>query len=340
VHQEKAYECDVCAAAKQHKLPHPPSESRAENTCQFLRTDLMCPSQAGLLTEDKGYVLTVLDDHSRYSEVSILSTKAAVPAAFLAIVRRMERQTGNKVKGVRFDRGKEYYQLKDWMMEEGIVPQPVPAYTPEANGRAERLNRTLVERTRAMLHQFNLPLSLWQHAMRVASYTRNMVPSVSVDITPYQLFFRVPPSVSHLRTFGCFARVLIPSTHRGKFDRVNEEGMFVGYAPYSQAWQVLVDTESGLVIRESHDVSFDESRTCSPICQILTEHPDCDVRPAEGSHYAEVILPTLKRPAVDVPEPQMIQQIFWVEMIQIFCPKMNSLHRTFRTLWLLFKKNQ
>jgi hypothetical protein len=33
------------------------------------------------------------------------------------------------------------------MAESGIVPQPVPAYTPEANGRAERLNRILVEKS-------------------------------------------------------------------------------------------------------------------------------------------------------------------------------------------------
>jgi hypothetical protein len=108
----------------------------------------------------------------------------------------MERQTRNKVKAIRFDRGSEFYQLKEWMMQEGIVPQPVPAYTPEANGRAERLNSTLIERTRAMLHYFDLLTPLWHYAIRVAGCTRNMVPSVDLDITPYELFFQVIPDVT------------------------------------------------------------------------------------------------------------------------------------------------
>jgi hypothetical protein len=90
-----------------------------------------------------------------------LESKAAVPTAFMASVLRRQSQTG---------------------------PQPVPAYTTEANGRVERLNRTLVERVRALLHQFNLPTNMWQYAWRVAAYTRNMVPSEDMDVTPSELF--------------------------------------------------------------------------------------------------------------------------------------------------------
>jgi hypothetical protein len=76
------------------------------------------------------------------------------------------------------------------MLRKGIIPQPVPAYTPEANGRAERLSRTLFEMLRAMLYQFYLPTTLWQLAMKAASYTRNMNPSFGADTTPYELFFK------------------------------------------------------------------------------------------------------------------------------------------------------
>jgi len=36
--------------------------------------------------------------------------------------------------------------------ESEIQEQLTPAYTPQLNGDAERLNRTLIERVRAMLH--------------------------------------------------------------------------------------------------------------------------------------------------------------------------------------------
>jgi transposase InsO family protein len=196
IHREKDFDCDACGAAKQKRASHHPSASTAKQACELFHTDWMCPTENGLMTNERSYVLTILDDYSRYSEVRMLGTKSAVATALLGSTRRMERQTGNKVKSIRFDRGREFYQLKEWMMQEGIVPQPVPAYTPEANGRAERLNRTLLERTRALLHYFDLPSPLWHYAIRVAAYTRNMVPSVDLDITPYELFFQVTPDVS------------------------------------------------------------------------------------------------------------------------------------------------
>jgi hypothetical protein len=47
--------------------------------------------------------------------------------------------------------------------------------------------------------------------------------------------------------------VLISSDKRGKFDPVNEEGIMICYAAFSKTWKVLIDTPSGLVVRESQD---------------------------------------------------------------------------------------
>ena len=125
-----------------------------------------------------------------------------------------------------------------------------------------------------------------------------MVPSVEMDTTPFELFFGTKPSVKHLRTFGCLARVLIPAHRRGKFDRVNEEGIMIGYAKYSKAWKILVDTDEGFVIRESQDVNFDEQKTSQDLCKALRSFPDAEVRSAAGS-YTDIIVPSLKRKGVE-----------------------------------------
>jgi hypothetical protein len=57
---------------------------------------------------------------------------------------------------------------------------------------------------------------------------------------------------------------------------------------------VLVDTSSGLVIRESQDVVFDESRTSKEICDVLREYPDADVKGAVGS-YSDLLFTTVDR---------------------------------------------
>jgi hypothetical protein len=86
------------------------------------------------------------------------------------------------VKGVLSDEGVDEL--------EGIAPWPVPAFTAEANGRAKRLTTPLLERTRALLHQFDLPIPLWHDALRIAAYARNMVSqrSSGADAEAFKLF--------------------------------------------------------------------------------------------------------------------------------------------------------
>ena len=60
--------------------------------------------------------------------------------------------------------------------------------TPEQNGVAERLNRTLVEKSRAMLLESNLPKSLWGYAILHANYLKNHTHTRSLpDKTPYEM---------------------------------------------------------------------------------------------------------------------------------------------------------
>jgi transposase InsO family protein len=66
----------------------------------------------------------------------------------------LEKQSGKKVKAVRSDRGGEYVnaELKKFFASNGIRHETTTPYTPQQNGAAERLNRTLMERVRAMLN--------------------------------------------------------------------------------------------------------------------------------------------------------------------------------------------
>jgi hypothetical protein len=63
---------------------------------------------------------------------------------------------------MRSDRGGEYVNkvLAEFAALKGIVVELTAGYSPESSRAAERLNRTLIERTRAMLLDASLPLSL------------------------------------------------------------------------------------------------------------------------------------------------------------------------------------
>ena len=164
---------------------------------------------------------------------------------------------GSTVIAVRSDRGGEYIAsaLQSFLAEKGIQHQKSAPYSPEQNGKAERLNRTLEERTRALLYDSSLSLNLWAEAMNTASYLRNLAPVAGLPKTPWELFYGVQPDVSHLRTFGCLAYPLLPSK-RSKIAPVSNKGYLVGYERDSKAYRIYLPDISD--VRVSKDVDFDE----------------------------------------------------------------------------------
>ena len=186
-------------------------------------------------------------------------SKAEVIPTVKKIINMLETQSGQKLRKVCTDRGGEYLnnELKDFYSAKGIVHQTTAPYTPEQNGKAERLNRTLMERVRAMLQDAKLPNSLWAEAVTTANYIRNRSPVCGDSKTPKELFYGDKPDVSNMKTFGARAYVHIPKAQRQKLDPVSIKGIMVGYAADSKAYHIMLDDTKKIII--SRDVTFEES---------------------------------------------------------------------------------
>ena len=84
--------------------------------------------------------------------------------------------------------------------------------TPQQNGVAVRMNRTLNEHVRSMRLHAGLPKTFWADAVSTAAYLINRGPSVLME-------FRLPEEVwngkevkfSHLKVFCCISYVHIDS---------------------------------------------------------------------------------------------------------------------------------
>jgi hypothetical protein len=188
-----------------------------------------------------------------------------------------ERQAGKKVKVLRTDRGKEYLgDLERHLKSQGINHQTSVTYTPAQNGRAERINRTLIEKARAMLLTHGLPKDFWGAAMVTAAQLRNVTLAAHQCVTPFELFWGRPPDTSRLRVFGCTAYVLVPEEKRKKFDSRAESGVFVGYSTSSKAWKVLVWRNGKPTLIEAASVRFFEDQTPD-----LSKMTDFDFTPME-----------------------------------------------------------
>ena len=250
--------CSPCVQSKHSRAPFHASESKSADILDLLHMDVCGPYQEQSLGGAK-YVATFIDDFSKLSIVRTLVHKSDVVEEVKSVIAMLETQSGNKVKKVRTDRGGEYVNrdLSKWFEQKGIVHERTAPYTPQQNGVAERLNRTLNDRVRSMLIDSGVPLDLWAEAMFTANYIRNRSPASGVTRTPWEMFYGVFPDVSHLRVFGAKAFVQVPQQLRRKLDVRSQEGMFVGYEPNSKAYRVLLNGSRKIVI--SRDVIFDES---------------------------------------------------------------------------------
>ena len=100
---------------------------------------------------------------------------------------------------------------KELCRDSGIKRELTTPYNPQQNGVAERKNRTIMEATRAMLHDQDLPMHLWAEAAKTTVYVQNCTPHrVIENKTPKEVFSSKKPEVSHLRIIGCPVYIHIP----------------------------------------------------------------------------------------------------------------------------------
>jgi transposase InsO family protein/uncharacterized membrane protein YgcG len=215
------------------------------------------------------YLATITDGCTSRCWGAVVNTKGGASAHVRTWLPRVEKQSGRRVQEFHTDGGKEYLSLKDFFRERGILHSLTQPYTPQHNGVAERMNRTLFEMVRAMLQHARLPPAFWEEAILAAIYTRNRcLTSRAVHPeraaaaarlqTPEEQFTGVKPSASRMRVFGSDCFLHTPDEHRqSKLDAKSHRAIFVGYAA-NGGWRVL-DLSSGKVV-SSRDVIFNENQ--------------------------------------------------------------------------------
>ena len=224
--------CETCIEGKYKKSTFPTSgSSRATQPLGLVHSDL-CGKINARSFGGAEYFLTFIDDCTHYTWVYMLKHKNKVFDCFLCWKALVEKSSGRKLKTIRTDNGGEYTStaFEEYLTSEGIRHERTIPRTPEQNGIAERMNRTLVETVRSMLFGASLPHAFWAEALSTAVYLRNRSPTKAVQgMTPYEAWIGEKPVVKHLRVFGCNAYAHVPKEERGKLDSKAKKCTFVGY---------------------------------------------------------------------------------------------------------------
>ena len=238
--------CDGCSLGKQtraHFMKSSPSSTK--DVLEEIHSDVCGPMETPTFG-GKRYFVTFIDDKSHFCVVYLLRNKSEVTAKFAEFVAFAETQTGNRVrtlrvKALRSDNGGEYTsaEMAKFCSKRGIVQKFTPPYTPQLNGVAERMNRTLVECARCMLEHAGLSKAYWGEAVSTATFLRNRCPTraISQDKSPYQVWTGKTPQLANLKVFGCHAYVQVPKEKRTKFDPRSTKCRFLGYSEHEKAYR-------------------------------------------------------------------------------------------------------
>ncbi|MCF8701907.1 DDE-type integrase/transposase/recombinase [Corynebacterium sp. MC-10] len=189
-----------------------------ENVLDLIHSDVCGPLPKSL--GRARYFVTFIDDHSRKTWAYTIKSKDQVLEVFKQFHASVERETGKNIKCVRTDNGGEYIgSFHAYCKEHGIRHQRMPPKTPQLNGLAERMNRTLIERIRCLLFHSKLDKSFWGEALLTTVYVLNRSPCAPLQYeVPEKIWSGKNVSYKHLRVFGCKAFVHVPKDERQKLD--------------------------------------------------------------------------------------------------------------------------
>lgn len=254
--------CEPCIQGKQHRAPFPHTADKATEVLGRVFSDVHGPMQTGGHQSNRKWWITFTDDSTRWMEAYDMYRKSDAFAAFKSFKAQAERHTGKKIKCIHFDKGGEYTsnEFLSYCRKEGIRVEFTNTATPQQNGVAERLNRTIEEAVTSMLAEANLPMSFWTYALSTYRHIHNRCPTSALprNQTPFEAYKGRKPRIGHLRVFGCAAYVLVGRDKRKALQGHSVSGIFVGYPDNHVGWRVYVP-KTGQVLT-SRDVIFDEMR--------------------------------------------------------------------------------
>jgi transposase InsO family protein len=221
--------CEPCIYGKQSQVRFPTGSTRVEGILQLVHSDVFglvsVPSLGKFV-----YYVSVIDDFSRNTWIYFLKNKSEVFDKFKEFKALVENQTEKIIKVMRTDNGGELCGsgFEEFCKKCSIARHKTTPYTPQQNGVAERMNMTLMEKSRCMLSGVGLGKELWVEAVGTACYLINRSPSSALDDkTPQEVWTGKKSSLTHLKVFGCEAYVHVPKENMSKLAKKDEKCIFI-----------------------------------------------------------------------------------------------------------------
>lgn len=270
--------CQSCAEGKQTRDSFNHKSTRAHNKLDLIHSDL-CGPMENVSIGGARYILTFIDDHTRKVFVYFLKSKSDVFQNFVNFKKMYEKQIERNIKVLRSDNGTEYCNktFRSYLENHGIQHQTSNIHTPQQNGVAERMNRTIIEKAKCLLFNAKLSKCYWAEAVSMAAYISNhSYNSVLKNQTPEEAWTGKKVDLSDLKIFGATVMVYVPKPKRAKWDPNSRKLLFMGYSDTTKGYRCIDPQTKQITI--SRDVIFMEAEVDQPTIKIFQNKDDDDIK--------------------------------------------------------------
>ena len=233
-------ECYPCAIGKTQLKNKRHSSTKYRSRGELIVTDIEGPMDAQSF-DGYRYAVHFTDMYSRYSVVYFMKRKSEVGKCFELYINEHCIPRGVKIQTVQSDNAGEYVGTDGASTFQSIIKRykiafrSTSAYCHWENGVAERVIRTMMEKSFTLMAQRDLAPAYWalclQHVYKVNNYLPHSY--LNDEDSPYHRWFDDLPDCKDLHSFGCDVRAGIPldkSSKRKKYsDAPAYMGIYVGF---------------------------------------------------------------------------------------------------------------
>jgi hypothetical protein len=232
--------CPGCSMGKLHRREFKDRVFHATDKLQEVHADLI--GKIDTQTRHRNHwALLLVDDFTGHSWLAFHHKKNQAAEKLQLLIASLETQSQKRVQVLRTDGGGEWINqtLDTYLGARGIQRKVNAPYTPQQNGRAERISGVLKEMMLCALHGAGMAEYWWEHALGYANWVRNRLPTKGLgdkDITPHEAWTGRKACLGPAKPFGCMAQYWTPpqgdkggSAGRKKLDPVARWGVFIGF---------------------------------------------------------------------------------------------------------------